>query len=167
MFVYRAPCQHTLALLQSRAERGWVGQNGWEKGWCWHSVSLLSLWKALQTQQEPNEAQNCPLDFPLRRKLKKPVSHAGSGQENEMDRGRQKDTVSITRENVRGCFAYSREPMTCINWRSLCFILGPSVRKTEQDFLLLQSPLSLHQYVPLQQGGDSTKWSCGVCKAWT
>lgn len=32
--------------------------------------------KNSSTQQEPIEAQNCPLNFPLRPKLKKSVSHA-------------------------------------------------------------------------------------------
>ena len=45
--------------------------------------------KSTSDTTRTTEAQNCPLDFLFKMRLRKPVSHAASGQLKDVARGRQ------------------------------------------------------------------------------
>lgn len=116
------------AYISIAPEQGRAGVSG--AGWVTEGLMLALGEPCLPVKSSSDttrtvEARNCPLDFPLRRSWKKPVSRAGSGQEKEMDRGRQKETewVNRNRKNAKGCWAYSREWLACINRGSPCVIL--------------------------------------------
>lgn len=57
--------------------------------------------KLFRPDEGPSEAWNCPLDFPSRPKLSKPVSRGACGQENNLDGGGQKRGVGINRKERR------------------------------------------------------------------
>lgn len=74
-------------------ERGRAGVSGAE--WATEGLMLALTEPSLPAKTSSDttrtiEARNCPLDFPLRQSWKKLVSHAGSGQEKGMGRGRRK-----------------------------------------------------------------------------
>ena len=126
-------CNQSCVCLQSvlsahisiAPEQGRAGVSG--AGWVTEGLMLALSEPSLPVKSSSDttrtiEAQNCPLDFPLRQSWKKPVSHAGSGQENKTER--ETESVDGQRKNAKGRGAYSGEWLACINPDSDCVILG-------------------------------------------